>query len=220
MYGIILEVWGPYALFTRPEMKVERVSYDVMTPSAARAIIEAIHWKPAIKWEINRIHVINEIKFANIKRNEVSEKMSERNVKTAMKTGDLDNLWLDTTACRQQRFAMVLKDVRYVIEACFKLTDKAQSDDTQEKHISIAKRRMRQGQTFNQPYFGCREFGANFRLLENPAEIPRGFYADGKPRDLGLMLYDIDYANNRQPVFFKAKMRDGVIDVGDCEVRR
>lgn len=217
-YGIILEVWGDYALFTRPEMKVERVSYDVMTPSAARAILEAIHWKPAIRWRIERIHVINKINFANIKRNEVSEKMSEHNVKTAMKTGNLDKLYLDAAANRQQRFAMVLKEVCYVIEASFELTDKAADDDTPEKHISIARRRMQKGQTFNQPYLGCREFSANFKLLEDRSEIPESFYKDEASRDLGFMLYDIDYANNRAPMFFRASMENGIVNVGDCEV--
>ena len=219
-YGIILETWGPYALFTRPEMKVERVSYDVMTPSAARAIIEAFHWKPAIKWNIVRIHVLNEILFTNIKRNEVSEKIPIGNVHSAMRTGDIDKLWLDTSACRQQRFTMVLKDVRYVIEAEFELTDKAQADDTPEKHIEIARRRMRKGQTFNHPYFGCREFSANCRFLEDQAEIPQSFYAGQDRMNLGLMLYDIDYANQRMPMFFRAAMTNGVVNVKDCEVLR
>ncbi len=217
-HGITLEVWGDYALFTRPEMKAERVSYDVMTPSAARAVVEAIHWKPAIRWQIERIHVINEIKFANIKRNEVGKKMSESNVKDAMKTGNLDKLYLDVTACREQRFAMVLKDVRYVIEARFELTESATADDSPAKHISIAKRRMQKGQTFNQPYLGCREFSANFRLLEDPTAIPESFYKGREAYDLGFMLYDIDYANKRTPMFFRARMENGVVNVRDCEV--
>lgn len=219
-YGIILEVWGPCALFTRPEMKVERVSYDMMTPSAARAIVEAIHWKPAIKWNITRIHVLNEILFSNIKRNEVSEKIPIGNINKAIKSGDLSKLWLNVTDSRQQRFTMALKDVHYVIEAEFELTDKASADDTPEKHIEIARRRMRKGQTFNQPYFGCREFSANFRFMEDPAAIPKGFYANRESLDLGLMLYDIDYANQRRPMFFNAVMEQGVVDVKNSEVLR
>jgi CRISPR-associated protein Cas5d len=204
-YGIRLEVWGELACFTRPEMKVERVSYDVITPSAARAIVEAIYWKPAIQWKIDKIHVINKIQFTNIKRNEVSSKMSPQ------------KQYLDVTEDRQQRFSTLLKDVHYVIEAHFEPTDRAGTEDTKEQHISMAKRRMRQGQTFNQPYFGCREFGTNFRLLENDEQLPPSYYADCE-KDLGFMLYDIDFANNNQAKFFRAKMVDGIINTNECEV--
>lgn len=204
-YGIKLEVWGDLACFTRPEMKVERVSYDVITPSAARAIVEAIYWKPAIAWKIDKLHVLNEIQFTNIKRNEVSA------VASPLKP------YIDVTQSRQQRFSMLLKDVRYVIEAHFEMTAKAEGDDSVEKHISMAKRRMAQGQAFNQPYFGCREFAVNFRLLEDGEQIPAGYYA-GSEKDLGFMLYDIDFENDKQALFFRAKMVDGVINTAESGV--
>lgn len=204
-YGIKIEIWGDFACFTRPEMKVERVSYDVITPSAARAIIEAIYWKPAIRWNIDKVHCINEIQFTNIKRNEVSSIAS------------FSKQFIDITQDRQQRFSMILKDVKYVIEAHFEMTDKAGNDDTVEKHISIAKRRMLQGQTFSQPYFGCREFAANFKLLEDDEPLPKSHYENCE-KDLGFMLYDIDFKNDKQAIFFKAVMKNGVIDTRQCEV--
>ncbi|MDR0484162.1 MAG: type I-C CRISPR-associated protein Cas5c [Alphaproteobacteria bacterium] len=205
-YGVKLEVWSDYACFTRTEMKVERVSYDVITPSAARAILQSIHWKPAIQWHINKIHVLNEIKFANIKRNEVGSKMLPKNP------------YLNVVDNRTQRFSMILKDVRYIIEANFSLTDKKGEEDTEEKHISIAKRRMQLGQTFNQPYLGCREFSCGFKLLEDESEIPESFYKGEAEKDLGFMLHDIDFTNNNQPQFFRAIMKNGVIDTKRAEV--
>jgi CRISPR-associated protein Cas5d len=156
-YGIKLEVWGDYALITRPEMKVERVSYDVITPSAARGIIEAIYWKPAIRWYIDRIHVYNPIEFTNIRRNEVGSKISAREVNTAM-NGGRNALFINTNKARQQRASMILKNVRYILEAHFELTNKAGETDTIEKHYNIALRRMRKGQCYHTPCFGCREF--------------------------------------------------------------
>src|SRR5690554_3526263 len=163
-YGIRIKVWGDYALFTRPEMKVERVSYDVMTPSAARGILEAIYWKPAIRWHVDRIHVLKPIKFTNVRRNEVSSKLSVNNAKSAM-LGKTEVKLIYTTKDIQQRASMLLKDVRYVIEAHFTMTDKAGETDTPEKHYNIALRRLRQGQCFHQPCFGCREFPARFKLI-------------------------------------------------------
>lgn len=215
MCGIKLEVWGDYALFTKPEFKAERFSYDVMTPSAARAILEAIYWKPAIKWNVNKIHVINEVKFSSVKRNEVGNPISYSKVISAMKNNDTKGFFKDVNTDRQQRFSMILKDVRYVIEAEFEMTEKAGSDETEAKHISVARRRMSAGQTFNQPYFGCREFSANFCLLENA--VPESFYK-GKVVDLGMMLYDINYKNSRTPEFFQASMIDGVINTRRKEV--
>ena len=142
-YGIKLKVYGDYACFTRPEMKVERVSYDVITPSAARGIIEAVYWKPAIRWVIDRIHVLNEIKFTNIRRNEVSQKISASNVKKIMNSGK-GRLYQIASEDRQQRAAMILKDVCYIIEAHFEMTEKVGPSDTPEKHYNIALRRMRQ----------------------------------------------------------------------------
>src|SRR4051812_31163228 len=157
-YGIRLKVWGDHACFTRPEMKAERVSYDVMTPSAARGILEAIHWKPAIRWVVDRIHVLNEIRFQSIRRNEVGSKISVRNVKTAMSRGSLEGLHLLVDEDRQQRASTVLADVAYVIEAHFELTAKAGPDDTEGKHLDMFTRRATRGQCFHQPCLGTREF--------------------------------------------------------------
>ncbi len=211
-YGIRLKVFGKYACFTRPEMKVERVSYDVMTPSAARGIIEAIYWKPAIRWVIDRICVLNEIKFTNVRRNEVSQKISSSNVKTVMKGGSPE-LYQIAPDIRQQRASMILKDVSYIIEAHFEMTDKAGEEDTREKHYNIALRRMRQGQCYHQPCLGTREFAANFELLES--NIPDGFYSNQNELDLGWMLWDIDFQNDMTPIFYRVNMKNGIIDVKD-----
>lgn len=208
-YGVKLKVWGDYACFTRPEMKAERVSYDVMTPSAARGILEAIHWKPAIRWVIDRIHVLNEIRFENIRRNEVGSKIAERTVLDAMRGKEVA-LWQDVTQDRQQRATLLLRDVAYVIEAHFELTEHASEDDTPSKHYNMFIRRARRGQCFHRPYLGCREFPASFELLEEDAVIESVHRGE---RDLGWMLLDIDFENDMTPRFFRAVMRDGVIDV-------
>ena len=210
-FGIKLKVWGDYACFTRPEMKVERVSYDVMTPSAARGILEAIYWKPAIVWEIDRIHVMNQIRFDNIRRNEVLGKIPLKDVKNAF-SGKEAVLFKDSNDERVQRASLVLRDVEYYIEAHFNMTDKKGPDDTIEKHYNIALRRMRKGQCFHHPYFGCREFPVQYEFVEG--EIPQS-ELNGK-KDLGLMLWDIDFPNDMTPVFFRAEMNDGVIDVQKC----
>lgn len=214
-YGVCLETWGDYALFSRPEMKVERVSYDVITPSAARGIIDAIYWKPAIIWRIDKIHVCNPIEFTNIRRNEVSSKISARSVDSVM-NGSAKHLYINTNEDRQQRASMILKNVHYIIEAHFELTDKAGETDTIEKHYNIALRRMRKGQCYHQPCFGCREFPANFRLLEGG--VPKSSLTGEK--DLGYMLYDMDFTDpeNIKPMFFKAVMRNGIIDLSAREV--
>jgi CRISPR-associated protein Cas5d len=218
-YGITIRVRGPYALFTRPEMKVERVSYDVITPSAARGIIEAVYWKPAIRWVIDKIHVLSEIQFTNIRRNEVSEKASVDNALQVMK-GAQKPLYISAVDSRQQRASMVLKDVDYVIEAHFELTDKAGAEDTEEKHYNIVLRRLRRGQYFHAPCLGTREFGAIVELIEDKRDIPPSPLKG--ERDLGWMLYDLDFSNPRdiRPKFFKARMVDGVIDLTHVEVRQ
>jgi CRISPR-associated protein Cas5d len=210
-YGIVLRVCGPYALFTRPEMKVERVSYDMITPSAARGLIEAFHWKPAIRWVIDKIHVLKEIQFTNIRRNEVSDKASTDTALQAMK-GLSKPLYISAVERRQQRASMVLKDVEYIIEAHFELTEKAGPEDTIEKHYNIALRRLRSGQCFHAPCLGTREFGATVEMIEDgciPLSALHGVY------DLGWMLYDMDYSDpqNIQPVFFKAVLDNGVLNV-------
>lgn len=207
-YGVKLRVWGNYACFTRPEMKVERVSYDVMTPSAARGILEAIHWKPALVWRVDYIHVLKPVKFDFIRRNEVAGKISERNIKTAMAGGDID-LHQYAAADRQQRAALVLRDVEYIIEAHFEFTGEAGASDNPGKHCDIFNRRARSGQCHMRPYFGCREFPVQFELLEAGQAIQSPLQGEV---DLGWMLWDIDFANDRQPVFFRPIMKDGVID--------
>ncbi len=218
-YGITIRVRGEYALFTRPEMKVERVSYDIITPSAARGILEAIYWKPAIRWVIDRIHVVNEIAFTNIRRNEVSEKISEREARRRM-NGASDPFYLVTTEARQQRAAMVLKDVDYVIDAHFEMVpEQAGPEDTPEKHYSIALRRLRKGQHYHAPCLGTREFGAEVTLFEEeflPASQLVG------ERDLGWMLYDMDFSNpdDIRPLFFKAVLADGTLELADLVMAR
>ncbi|MCD6293921.1 MAG: type I-C CRISPR-associated protein Cas5 [Deltaproteobacteria bacterium] len=202
-YGIKIRVWGDYALFTRPEMKVERVSYDVMTPSAARGILEAIYWKPAIRWVVDRIHVLKPIRFENIRRNEVGKRASiDRSVMSGKKEA---GIFVDDPKTRQQRASMVLRNVEYVIEAHFEFTSK--EDNNEGKHMDMFKRRAVKGQCFHRPYFGCREFPINFEWCEEAPKSP----LEGK-RDLGFMLHDIDFENNMTPRFFRAEMRDGIID--------
>jgi len=215
-YGIRLMVWGEYACFTRPEMKVERVSYDVITPSAARGILEAIHWKPAIRWVVDRIHVLNEIRFDNVRRNEVGSKIPAGNVRKAMK-GEPVLLcqYASDPKDRQQRATLLLRDVSYIIEAHFKMTGEAGSDDTPDKHHAIISRRARQGQCFQQPYLGCREFPARFRLIEEDEPVPHSTHKGEK--DLGWMLLDIDFADGITPLFFRATMKDGLIEIPRME---
>jgi CRISPR-associated protein Cas5d len=204
-YGIKLKVWGGYACFTRPEMKVERVSYDVMTPSAARGILEAIYWKPAIVWVVDRINVLNEIRFANIRRNELAGKLAAGTVKKAMIDG-ASPVEVFIEEDRQQRAAMVLRDVAYVIEAHFAFT--SDKDNTPAKHKEIFDRRAAKGQCFHRPYLGCREFPAQFLPVE---EIPPSYYRD--ERDLGWMLNDLDFERDMEAKFFRAIMRKGTIEV-------
>lgn len=220
-YGIRLKVWGDYACFTRPEMKSERVSYDVMTPSAARGILEAIHWKPAIRWIIDAIHVLEPIRFQSIRRNEVGSKISARNAKSAMKRGNLAGLNLIIENNRQQRAATVLVKPAYIIEAHFELTPKAGEDDNVGKHLDIFNRRARRGQNFYQPCLGTREFSAYFELIKPESTLPE---AIGESRDLGFMLYDIEHNGaERQATFFRARLENGIVHIpspSSAEVRR
>jgi CRISPR-associated protein Cas5d len=206
VFGIKLKTWGDYACFTRPEMKAERVSYDVITPSAARGILEAIYWKPAINWVIDRIHVINPIKFDNIRRNELSSKIPLRNVTNAMR--ETSSLEIFVEDKRQQRAAIVLRDVCYIIEAHFEII--GEEDNNPAKHKEMFERRAEKGQCIHRPYFGCREFPVNFELISG--EIPKS-ELEVSTVDLGWMLHDIDFKNNMEPKFFRARMIDGIIDV-------
>jgi len=243
-----LEVWGDYACFTRPEMKVERVSYDIPTPSAVRAVFEAIFWKPAIRWHVKRIEVLNPIKWISIRRNEVGSVMSPRS----------DGLFIEDN--RQQRAGLFLRDVRYRFFASLEYIpveqrkqmkfqtipevlcdseeidfqneekkmfesgdDRYREDETPGKYLAMFERRARKGQCFNQPYLGCREFSCNFRFVENPeSEAAKPI---DETRDLGFMLYDLDFADpdNPQPMFFRAEIKNGIIEVPPWdseEVRR
>lgn len=212
-YGVRLKLSGERACFTRPEMKVERVSYDVITPSAARGILSAIHWKPAIAWRIDRIHVLNPIRFESIRRNEVGGKISPASVAKAIKAKSTAGLANYVDEDRQQRAATILRDVAYVIEAHFDLTARAGADDSVGKHLDIFNRRARKGQCFQMPCMGVREFPADFSLLEDDAPLPDTHHSLRGERDLGWMLHDIDFERNMTPRFFRAQMVDGVIDV-------
>jgi len=206
-YGVRLRVWGDFACFTRPEFKAERVSYDVLTPSAARGILEAIYWKPAIRWVIHKIHVLKPIRFDNIRRNELGGKLPARNAKQAMKDG-ASPVQTFIEKDRQQRATMVLRDVAYVIEARFVFT--SGGDSNEGKHLDMFNRRAAKGQCFHRPYLGCREFAAGFELVD---EAPPSLLADQPDKDLGWMLYDIDFANDRLPLFYRPTLSRGVIDV-------
>lgn len=214
-FGIKLHCWGEWACFTRPEMKVERVSYDVMTPSAARGVVEAIYWKPEIRWHIDRITVLKPIQFASVRRNEVKDKIGAGAAK-AMKDG-VGNLafYIDDGDNRQQRATLMLSDVGYIIEAHIEILS---GQDNIAKHLDQFNRRARKGSCFTRPYFGCREFAANFELLETENRIPAIDESLAGERDLGWMLHDIDFssAKDKQAKFFHAFMRDGVIDVTAC----
>ena len=212
-----VKVWSEFACFTRPEMKVERVSYDVMTPTAARGILEAIHWKPALRWEIDRIHVLKPIKFQSFRRNEVGAKANATAAERALRKGTTEGLGLVVEDNRQQRATTLLVDVAYVIEAHFDLTAKAASDDTPAKHISMFNRRAETGQCFHRPCLGTREFVADFALLPVGAPLPESTLPeDQRSRDLGWMLYDIDFADNATSHFFCARLNDGVLDIARC----
>lgn len=207
-------VWGKYALFSRPEMRVERLSYDVITPSAARGILEAIYWKPQIRWVVDRLHVLKPIRFTNLRRNEVGCKIptkGARGVAQAMKTGR-GALGIYIEQERQQRAATMLRDVEYLIEAHFEVLA---GDEPSPKHYEMFKRRATKGQYWHHPYLGTRECECHFAWHDG--EPPRGHYADEPERDLGFMLHDIDFANDMTPHFFRAVMCHGVIDVPPFE---
>lgn len=209
--GFCLEVRGDFACFTRPEMKVERVSYDVITPSAARAIFEAILWKPAITWRIHKIEVINPIRWVNIRRNEVGSVLSVNNAISAMKGGAAPALYIEDG--RQQRAGLFLRDVAYRLHASFSLTERAGESDNVGKFAEMFRRRASKGQCFNQPYLGTREFSCDFRLIEVGQDEPEPIAED---RALGWMLYDLDFRDiSPTPLFFNAQMQGGVIDIPD-----
>lgn len=215
-YGVRLRIWGERACFTRPEMKVERVSYDVPTPSAARGILEAIHWKPAIVWRIDRIHVLKPIRFTSFRRNEVGAKASTALAGRAMRAGSVVGLGLSIEHDRQQRATTFLVDVDYVVEAHFEMTAKGNDDDP-AKHIAMFNRRAESGQCFHRPCLGTRECPADFALLPEGAPLPESHLPpDQRARDLGWMLHDIDFDDDRTSRFFRARLEGGVLDVNRC----
>jgi CRISPR-associated protein Cas5d len=216
-FGIKLLVRGDWACFTRPEMKAERVSYDIVTPSAARGILEAIHWKPAILWVIDRIHVLRPIQFQSFRRNEVGSKISATMAGRAMRAGSVAGLGLAVEDARQQRGATLLRHVAYLIEAHFEMTAKAGPEDSEAKHLAMFNRRAAAGQCFHRPCLGTREFPAEFELLPPGAALPvNELPPDQRNRDLGWMLHDIDFAHGNTSHFFRARLVDGVLDVNAC----
>lgn len=216
-YGVRLHVWGERACFTRPEMKVERVSYDVITPSAARGLLEVILWKPQMRWVVDRVHVLKPIRFQSFRRNEVGAKIPASSAERAMRAGSTAGLGLVVEENRQQRATTLLVDVAYVIEAHFELTGKAGADDAPAKYLSMFNRRAASGQCFHRPCLGAREFPADFALLPEGAAPPASALpADQRERDLGWMLHDIDFANGSVSRFFRARLTGGVLDVNRC----
>lgn len=213
--SILMEVWGPMACFTRPEMKTERVSYDVPTPSAVRGMIESVYYHPGLRWIPDRIWVLKPIQFMNIRRNEVKSKVLASAVMQEANGGKAGAIVASQDI--QQRAAMLLKDVHYVFEAHFDMTERANSSDNPGKFQDIVTRRLRKGACYSTPYLGCRECTAHFRQWEG-GEIP----AIDETRDLGYMLYDMDYSKPEaiQPMFFRARMEKGMIDLRNCEVVR
>jgi CRISPR-associated protein Cas5d len=202
---------GPLACFTRPEFKVERVSYEAMTPSAARGILEAVHWKPAIRWVVTAIHVLAPVNFISFKRNEVASRATPGRGQRVL-AGEPYFVEED----RQQRNTVALRDVDYVVEAHFAATPRWGEADTFGKHVEIVRRRLEKGQTFHQPYFGCREFAASVEPVDSIPEsrLPK----EWRPRDLGLMLHDLEFGPRIVPRFFAAKIDEtGKIDVPPFE---
>lgn len=210
-----LKVWSRNACFTRPEMKVERVSYEVMTPSAARGILEAILWKPAIRWRVEQIDVLNPIRWESVRRNEVGAVTSAATAKSAMKKGR-GNLGLYVEDNRQQRAGLLLRDVAYVIHARLEMTDKVGPADNLTKFEQMFLRRASRGQCFHRPYMGCREFPVDFEPVDRSEPQPP---AVPLCKDLGWMFYDYRYNGKEpQPEFFHAWLNDGVLDLRDVEV--
>ena len=219
-YGVRVDVRGDFALFTRPEMKSERVSYDLITPSAARVVLEAVFWHPGLKWIIDEIRVLNPIKFTTVRRNEVGVKAKARVMWQAMANGERPP-YIATSREIMQRASLLLTDVHYIITAHFEMTPQAAVSDNPGKFSEMFRRRLAKGQNYHQPYLGCREFPAQLRpcaddvALKVPEEL-RG------EKDLGFMLYDMDYSDamHIRPQFFRAVLRDGVLDLRGVEVYR
>lgn len=219
-FGTAIEVWGERALFSRPELSVERVTYDVITPSAARGLIESVYWHPGMRILIDKIHVLSPIEFSSVRRNEVKSKALLSSVRSYVE-GKGEAPYIDRKSDIQQRASLILTDVHYVIEFHFEMTDAASAGDNPGKFCDIMRRRLRKGQCYSQPYFGVREFPAHFKLYEDELP-PRGRITNQADRDFGLMLYDMDFSDqdNIVPMFYRAVMRSGTIDVVGSEVYR
>ena len=217
--GVKVKVWGDFALFSRPEMKVERCSYDVITPSAARGILDAVYWHPGLHWVIDKIYVKKPIRFTSDRPNELKSEILASSLLQAYNGAD-KRLYISAREDIVQRASVLLCDVEYVIEAHFEMTDKANATDNPGKFKDIVMRRLRRGECYHMPYFGCREFPAHFCLCEE--EEIQTAYEEVEEKDLGFMLYDMDYTEREdiQPMFFRAVMRRGVIDLRNCEVVR
>lgn len=215
----LVEVWGDYASFNRPELKVERMSYDVMNPSAARGIMDAIYWHPSMRWVIDDIYVLSPIKFTGIRRNELKSKALASDVRSVMSgKKDISELYINSAADHQQRASLILQDVRYVIKAHFEMiSEKKGPLDNDGKISDIFKNRLEKGRCFHQPYFGNREFAAKFRAWGGQ-DVEKACIPDD--RELGLMLYDMDFSDPQdiKPVYFKAALIKGVLHVSGCEV--
>ena len=209
--SIKMEVWGDYACFTRPELKTERYSYDVLTPSAARGMLESVYWHPGLIWIVDKIYVMNPIRFTNLRRNEVKSTLSARSVRTVMERGT-GELYLCTANDIQQRAALLLRDVHYVINAHFEMTQRASPTDNPGKFQEMMRRRVEKGQFFHAPCLGVREFPANFKPCTQLPPCPEELKGE---KDLGWMLLDMDYSDpeNITPHFFRATLRDGVLEV-------
>lgn len=227
-FGISLHVWGDYACFTRPELKAERMSYEVMTPSAARGILSAIYWKPEFNWVIDRIHVLKPIRFMQVRRNEVGKKFTtpSQDVMDGKKE-DILGMFIEDE--RQQRASTILKDVSYIIEAHVEIVKKCDGVNDVAKHLEMFKRRSRQGQVFHSPYFGTREFPVMFELIESGMPYPNSeLFEHQKNMSLGLMFHDMVYRDDKkgpiicghtrkkqvaEPHFFMAKLENGVMSI-------
>lgn len=206
-----MEIAGEFACFTRPEMKVERVSYDVITPSAARAVFEAILWKPAVQWRVRRIEVLRPVRWINLRRNEVASVISVSNVKQAMNGSDADlSIYIEDD--RQQRAGLLLRDVAYRVHADLDVRADRHDPSPPQKYWAMFERRADAGQWVNQPYLGCREFAARVRRITDVSAEPPPL---AQSSDLGWMLHDMDFSrpSDPQPVFFRAQMNAGVIEV-------
>ncbi len=215
-HDVCIEVWGRFACFTRPDLKVERVSYDVITPSAARNMVQAIYWHPGCKYQVTKIEVLKPIKRIQMMRNELKSKLSSSNVIKGSQKGE--PLYISRKADVMQRSSVILKDVGYLIHVKVLMSNKANPSDNIPKFVDNLTRRARNGQCYYPLFLGCKEYPAYFRLVEEGEHVER-IHED---KELGLMLYDMDYTNmkNITPMYFVANMKDGVIDLEDVKLYR